>query len=110
MLIISRIGDITHPYKRAFTCRIKSVINYLPRCSYNVLYLDLPGNMKINQAFKDLWDKKFKTKCTECTSIFSSFPEIYTCENCKGRGIAREGVRGAATFKGRKLPKCLLLK
>ena len=31
---ISRFGNINQPYKRVFIGRIKSVINYLPRCSY----------------------------------------------------------------------------
>ena len=38
LLIISKFGDINQPNKRVFIGRIKSVIKYLPRCSYHLLY------------------------------------------------------------------------
>ena len=37
LLIIYRFGEIKQPYKRLFIGKIKSVINYLPRCSYHLL-------------------------------------------------------------------------
>ena len=40
-----RFGDINQPYKRVPTCRIKSVINYLPRCTYHLLYKDCRANL-----------------------------------------------------------------
>ena len=39
--LISRFGDINYPYKRVFTSQNKAVINYLTRCSYHLLYLEL---------------------------------------------------------------------
>ena len=39
LLVTSRFGNINQPYKREFIGRIKSVINYLPRCTYHLLYL-----------------------------------------------------------------------
>ena len=38
LLIISRFGGINQPYKREFIGRKKSVINYLPKCSYYLIY------------------------------------------------------------------------
>ena len=53
LLITSRFGDINQPYKKEFMSRIKSVINYLPRCSYSLLY----KNSKIPR-----WIKKYSIK------------------------------------------------
>ena len=37
--LIFRLGDINQPYKRVFTTQNKSVISYVPRCSYRLLQL-----------------------------------------------------------------------
>ena len=44
----SRFGDINQPYKSVFIGRIKSVINYLPRFSYYLLYY---GNKMVNSSW-----------------------------------------------------------